>query len=88
MTAALPILGLLTLALGVLFQVSIYPKLHYSFGIGRAVVPRNNDNCQIIPELEACEGTMTTPIAAERQLKSHCRYMVPPTFWLVVSCLF
>lgn len=56
MGAGIPILASLVVAVGVLYQFALQPVLYHRLGVGRPVELINNQNCELIKELQSCEG--------------------------------
>jgi hypothetical protein len=58
MVLARALISTIVIAIGVFYQLALQPILYNRFGIGRSVESINNDRCEIIKELEACEGEL------------------------------
>ena len=50
------LISTVVIAIGVFYQLALQPILFNRLGVGRPVEAINNEDCEIIKELEACEG--------------------------------
>lgn len=85
------LISTVVIAIGVFYQLALQPILYNRFGIGRPVEAINNGNCEIIKELEGCEGEfrwksliMNVHLIEHFLLLFYNRCMVSSTIWIAL----
>lgn len=53
-SALFPLIGVVFLGLAILLQVNVVPVVRHTLGVGQAVRPINNGQCQKIPGAHLC----------------------------------